>query len=395
MILRQLRTRRWPGCAVTVGIAVAGLILAPSIADAHTAAGGGQHLRASALAKVLSSSLTAVSVVPGSTDAWAVGSAASASSSAPIADWFHHNKWSKVAMKAPKNAVFTGIAAASAHSIWATGEIPSLNVPTPVLMHSTGGTFRRVKVPGIGGGDFIAAAATSPSNVWVVGIAISSLQQLPIALHWNGKKWSQTTVSATAYGLALVSVSSSGPNNTWALGDHNGALAVFQWTGKAWTNPPITVDPAAANTQELAGIATTSSTDAWTAGTHVTTNFHETTQAYTWSGAAWGRSKIPRPSSFTVIHGVSAVGNRAYVVGNVRPKTGVSEPIAMVFSGGSWQLQRVQDPKHNSYLQAVASSTKLTIAVGARYDGNDASDTVPLAEVLHGHRWTDTSSPPA
>lgn len=98
-----------------------------------------------------------------------------------------------------------------------------------VLRRVSGGSWNQVHTTP---NSLLAVAASAPTNLVAVGTT-------GLAVRWNGTAW----VSLPSAGETLVSVSTRGPNDTWALGTWSGGAAkVHHFQGTAWS--PAGLPPA-------------------------------------------------------------------------------------------------------------------------------------------------------
>ena len=374
---------------------------------AGVALGGANHARAVAVraaATPASASLNEVSVAPGTRDAWAVGGAGSSVLGGSWVLRLHGGKWQVVTAAKAATSRFDDVAAASDKEIWIAGFVQSTPpVTTPLLERSAGGSFRAVNLPTHVDGALVSVSASSTKNAWAVGYLGQAEAASPklsaLALRWNGRAWKKVPVLTGRRGFQLTAVSSSSPDNAWAIAANNttGSTLLLRWTGTRWATSPYTAPTGAV----LNGIATSSGSDTWVVGYTSTTKGVDT-YAARWNGSRWTTVPTPQSHAFSMLLGVSAIGKNAWAVGEelVKASTGRMDPLIIRFTAGAWQRQKTPNPAGQpadgqSALTGVSAvAPSFGVAVGYYFlDGGSCGPVGPEAASYQGRSWKASSLP--
>lgn len=222
--------------------------------------------------------LNGVAVVS-ATDVWAVGQYANQFTNGAYQSLIEHwdgTSWRRIDTPILGSEAFLwGVAAVSASDVWAVGSYNDSGSKTLVL-HWNGATWSVVPSPNAGYANQLRAiAAVNANDIWAVGSSSNGT----LTLHWNGATWSRVT---SPPGLVFESVSAASASDVWAVGwTYDGQInfkqientLIAHWDGSAWSavaspNPSTGTPPV----NNLYGVATVSSSDAWAVGRYTTTN---------------------------------------------------------------------------------------------------------------------------
>jgi hypothetical protein len=373
---------------VSPALAAAAVILLSSGGLAEAARSAPVTLRtAQGSSSALSSGLLdAVSAVPGTSHAYAVGNHAGfmACYGGYVLN-YNGGSWKRVRSGLSADVALNGVAAVSAKKIWIVGgtypQKSCLAPSRPFLASSSGGRFKAYSLKRLNLGDAALDGISAPSaaDVWIIGHAVSKSTRSPIVLHFNGASWKHVSIpSKLAKNQVFSSVGASGPKNVWivATNGSTGASELLHWNG-TWTSYP------AAENVYLQSVATSSADRAWVVG-----------GAYSarWNGKTW--TKVIVPKSISLLFGVSMSGTSAWAVGEeFVGNESRTVPTALQSTGRRWRLEAVPDPSESksqvnqSALTAVsAASGRFVAAVGQNGiqcgTGNDS-----FADVYTGGRW--------
>jgi hypothetical protein len=311
-------------------------------------------------------SLTAVSAVPRSKRAWAVGYAGHGASTLAYAmRSTAKGRWTSVAVKSASSVYLQGVAAGSATSIWAVGDHNVAAGQKPLIEHSTGGGFTPVKTT-LGLGSLQSVAASSAANAWAIGAHPSGS---PLVARWNGQTWAKVTLGGPAVQLSAVSVSS--PTNVWLVGVTAAGPEVAHWNGHSFDITALSAPSVVAGIVPTA-ISTTAVNNVWLAGyvpgaaasgssTLVTAHF---------DGTAWSPVSVPSRAVRNVPSSIAAIGSTVYLAGYDGPKSmNTSASFVLEYSAGRWRTDAVAKPGKNGVLLSVSASSKTAVAVGSWYAG--------------------------
>lgn len=222
------------------------------------------------------SALQAVAA-PSATDAWAVGWIGATGSL--IWHW-NGTTWTKVRLPAAVTRVVGpvgGVAATSRTNVWlaSLGRIVHWNGRRWTVISPNIGIGRRYDLTGV--------AATSARNVFAIGYTNPGSRAL--MLHWNGRQW--TCALTPRLSAELFAVSTSSPDNAWAVGNNawpvgNPAAMALHWNGRTWKQV-ITPQPGGPGT-DLQGVGFIPRSDrAWAVGFSDSVG----TLMLHWNGTAW------------------------------------------------------------------------------------------------------------
>jgi hypothetical protein len=228
--------------------------------------------------------LTAVSG-KSSNDVWAVGSRKRTSFKSPVTTITYHwdgRSWSEVATPAIDGTrySFAAVSAAASNDVWAVGTAataPSTALH-PLAAHWNGSTWSRVTLPAAvaaAGGELVGVSARAANDAWAVG----AVNGKTLALHWNGTTWSTMAtkdVPPQRTGASVVdtftAVTAIAANNVWAVGYATDTVSgsnlpnrtiVEHWDGVQWT---LTTAPSPTGHPTLTGVAAASASDVWAVG---------------------------------------------------------------------------------------------------------------------------------
>jgi hypothetical protein len=189
------------------------------------------------------SAISTVSAVPGTRQAWAVGTRAGGSTTRRTTELIHIDglSWSVAASFGPDSMV-AGVAAVSRTAAWVWGQTAPLNDPDGVKEFVdlvSDGTV--AAPPGLGWltgvpGYVSDLAASGPDNAWLVGTVRhpDGRDARPAAARWDGRSWRRVPAPPGITGVAPLST--SGPAGTWAAVSDNAGppVRLVRWTGSGW-----------------------------------------------------------------------------------------------------------------------------------------------------------------
>jgi hypothetical protein len=170
----------------------------------------------------------AISAVPGTRTAWAVGDR--------VDPELHHHGyllrfsgagWVKAAAFRPW-VHLAGVSALSGSSAWVWAP--------DYLALVSGGIVRRLQAPWMKSLYIADVASDGTANTWVAGRTLAGT----LVMHWDGRSWRRTALPAgSSIGPPLhTSMSTDGPASAWMVVGTSGDLArqwVLHWNGRAWS----------------------------------------------------------------------------------------------------------------------------------------------------------------
>lgn len=324
--------------------------------------------------------LIAVAAIPGTTNAWAVGTyqptSGDATQARGLIERWNGSAWVRVAAgTTAKGVVLNAVTAYSANDAWAVGSFIDSNAQTqPISLRWNGAKWTSVPIDGVPTEVARANAVTEigPKNVWAVGTASGGSGDSPLLWHWDGTSWDQfaPTLPDGAEGAGFTNIKRvPGPSN-WliAVGSvtMNGVdqILLERYDGSSWT--PITA-PSAASHPRAVGLAVKSARDVWITGTVARGS---TTVPYSthWNGTSWTQRVLPFASgtttgaapSISLVPGTSqawAVGYRGGGPGDI--------PLSWRWTGVKWVSANVPNPANGNVLSGVVATAAGTVwAVG-------------------------------
>jgi hypothetical protein len=101
--------------------------------------------------------------------------------------------------------------------------------------------------------------------------------------HWDGTSWKRVPSDAPA-GSNLFDVNPVSGRAAWAVGYHNGRSLIEHWNGASWKQVPNAASP---RSQTLAGVAASSSRNAWAVGNSNSGSNGGSGLILHWNGTAW------------------------------------------------------------------------------------------------------------
>jgi hypothetical protein len=243
---------------------------------------------------------------------WAVGEYGSPSKTL-IVHW-DGTSWQQMTSPSPGffDYYLFGIHVVSANDIWAVGYYNTGGqVEKSLILHWNGTTWAQVPSPDPGSSnELYAVTATSGSSAWAVGSTGSETAARPFILHWDGATWKQVAVPPLpGTGGELLGVDAISADDVWAAGnvvDSTGEQTVIlHWNGATWTRTP-SPDPGTADADySLAGLAATSATNAWAAGSEYNGATYRSLIVH-WDGTAWTTQASPNPGTGGNLSGIAA-----------------------------------------------------------------------------------------
>jgi hypothetical protein len=267
--------------------------------------------------------------------------------------------------------------------------VPLLSCPCAAALASTR-AFAVTPSPnqGTGNNELLGVAAVSARNAWSVGYYQSATcvcSQRTLSERWNGTRWKVVSTPNPATdsgdydvlrGTAAVSAS-----DVWAAGYTGNASygqdksLIEHWSGSAWSVVP---SPSPNYTQDLYGVAATSSSDAWVVGT----SFNYSPYGYGaliehWDGTSW--NVVPNPATTGLFAVTALASNNAWAIGGAQ---------IVHWNGTGWSI--VPSPQGDYYLQSVAAVSPSDVwAVGYRQvPSGEGYFYYPLVEHWNGSAWS-------
>ncbi len=280
-------------------------------------------------------------------DVWAVGSFEDTSGPSVVTKTlilhWDGTKWSQVTSPSPGTA-FSGVEAVrvvSANDVWAVGSFGSSSGETrSLILHWNGTAWKRVASPNPAVvNDLDWVTSTSSTDVWAVGL-VSSTSALAghmlrpgthiaartdprtFIVHWNGTRWSQVTSPSPGAFDFLQGVGATSTSNAWAVGttsttDTADQTLILHWNGTAWKRVTSPNPGGSSADNELSGLATTATGNAWAVGSFDDSSNNQQAFIARWDGSSWQQVQIPTTGTSSALFGVGASSSgNAWAVGS-------------------------------------------------------------------------------
>jgi hypothetical protein len=383
--------------SVTV-VAVAGAVLL-------TASGAWAGARPLTAVTGTRADLTAVTAIPGTSGAWAVGEKCpkEPEGCTPGSDEILRESasgWSEGPAPDPGGqASLVAVSADSATDAWAVGSY--FGGEKNLYLHWTGAAWKQVGGPD--NSTLTGVAAISPTDALAVGYYTSSTgATVTLALHWNGKTWAKvaTPNPGGAGDDELLGVTAVSATDAWAVGYLlTGAAGlqtlILHWNGQAWSQS--TAPRATTDGTRLSAVAAGSGTDVWAVGQYNTASDWEHPLILHWNGQAWSEQKLPRfGQNQYELDGVAATASSVWAVG-LGPCVGPSincpsKTLTMHLTSSGWHVATsvsVSDTVDQNVLAGVAvTSGSNAWAVGEYFPAAESEPVFAMLQHWNGAHWT-------
>jgi hypothetical protein len=284
-----------------------------------------------------------------STNAWGVGCYSNGGADQTLIEHWDGSTWQVQPSPNPRGSTsdtcLTGVAASSSTNAWAVGYYDNPGLET-LILHWDGTAWTVQPSPNRGGGgalnQLFGVAATSSTNAWAVGYYDNGSTYQTLIERWDGTTWKiqpSPNVRGSDNKNELMGVASTSSTNAWAVGKYRSRRGnhtlVERWDGTAWKVQP---SPNPGRFNQLSAVAATSSTNAWAVGFyhHNGVPFHTLTEH--WNGTVWKLKPSPDPGSeFNYLDGVAATSSsNAWAVGYFNNFGGLDRTIALHWNGTAW-----------------------------------------------------------
>jgi hypothetical protein len=355
------------GIVVTAGAAVAAVVIVARPAG-HTAP---PPAPARAPARAVASfsvdgSLSGV-VATSASNAWAVGSTESGTSTRTLIVRWNGTAWAQVPNPDLGTAYnIAGVAAASAGSAWAVGSTGSGTSTRTLILRWNGTAWTRVPSPSPGLDDQLTGVtATSAGSAWAVGCTgcDTGASAKTLILRWNGTAWTRVPSPSPGLDDQLAGVTATSAGSAWAVGSTgsgtssstDGKTLILRWNGNAWTTVP---NPDLGTAYyNITDVAAASAGSAWAVGC-IGCDTGARTLILRWNGAGWTRVPSPSPGTVDNLLGVTATSaDSAWAVGytGAGGKTLILRWNGQMWSGPAGQVSPAATPTPSPASSAGAS----------------------------------------
>ncbi len=349
--------------------------------------------------------LTAITAIPRSGGAWAVGEKCprQPEGCTPGNDVIlreNRSRWSAVPAPSPGGqASLVSVSADSTSDAWAVGADDGGEFN--LYLHWTGRAWHRVGGPTPDGSVLTGVSATSRRSAWAVGHYTSpDGTTVTLALHWNGRSWRKVPTPDPSTGdNELLGVRAVTASNVWAVGywldpQSRNQTLILHWNGRTWRR--AVAPPVATFGTRLSAIAAASASDAWAVGQYYSGADTDQPLILRWNGRSWSRARLPGAGSRTeMLYGVAASKSSAWAVG-LGPCLGPSincpsKSLIMHWNGRSWAVTgsiSISDATNQNSLAGVAVSGPGAWAVGSYFPAALSEPVFALLERWNGRAWS-------
>jgi len=225
--------------------------------------------------------------------AWAVGTEGYASNGSnpgtPLILRWNGTRWSRARLPGSWQGGLAAVAASSATDAWALGTNASALLIAH-LLHWNGHGWRSSAVPDFGGSinADINLAAAPGGRAW---ISTDNGGKSTVLFSWNGTSWKPQSYPCPHWGCGLIKITARTGQDAWAVGNYvnsagSGGPLALHWTGSSWTTTPVPF----IKDGYLTGVFGISSTNAWAVGAVFGS---AAMLLYHWDGTAWHKMQTP------------------------------------------------------------------------------------------------------
>lgn len=223
----------------------------------------------------------------------------------------------------------------------------------------------------------------------------SSGREVTLAERWNGTKWTvQSTPNPKSDNSYLNAVKCPAPKTCMSVGQYedssrNYEVLAARWNGKRWQLLPIPY-PKSATESDLYDLACSTAKACTAVGSYETSSGYETL-VERWNGTRWQLQSSPNPkgSKLSGLDGVACPGVKACIaVGASGPSFEKFAPLVERWNGKKWLVApsaKARGATSSTFSSVACRGEKACTAVG--YSSNRSRPYYPLAEVWSGATW--------
>ena len=226
-------------------------------------------------------------------DCWAVGYTFTGSTFATLIEHWDGSDWTVTASPNPgelEASVLYDVECSSTSDCWAVGYSASATSTRTLIERWDGTSWTIVASPNVSTLDYLRdVTCVSASDCWTVGYAYSGLNGASetLALHWNGISWQgvESPNPDPTRGSSFLAVTCASSSSCWAAGGAAGGTLIERWNGTSWSifsSPNNTVY----ESNNLSAVTCASEVDCWAVGLSVTDNEWRTLVEH-WDGTSW------------------------------------------------------------------------------------------------------------
>jgi hypothetical protein len=300
---------------------------------------------------------------------------------------------------------FNSVTASPSGRAWAVGEYYTGREGGPngaFIEQWTGRRWQLVGKP-LPNASLWSVSASGPDDAWAVGDHLVE--------HWNGRRW-RSVATASVGGNILRATAADAPREAWLVGERwrgdrkIGKTLVERWNGNRWHVVPTPNPPASGHRYDaiLQAVTVRSASDAWAVGYWLTGPHMLVSRTLIehWDGLHW--RIVPSPSVrasngvlYDILFAVTADrSDDAWAVGSYESQAGGyggegEHALVLHWNGRRWARAALPPIRERTFLHGVAARPGSAWAVGDR--GLQPHHHRALIERWDGARWTVASSP--
>jgi hypothetical protein len=353
-------------------------------------------------AQQLGSSDNSLGPIAGSspTDIWAVGDylpdATNSNQDATLTFAEHYDGTAWTVVRTPNTGVnfnsFYGLAAKDGYA-WAVGEYLNGAYQDRALIEVWNPQARSWSIadnpqPGSRRDMLFGASATAANDTWVVGDQEGANGIFEtLAEHWDGSRWTVTsTPDPGAAGNHLYAVDAVSPDDVWAVGESltgtQGEPLVEHWDGNSWA--VVSAPGVSGSDVVLDGVTVAPSGDVWAAGeADSPAGGGQPLIMHLVPGQGWqvpALPALPHGANWSNLYGVAIDGSgNVWADGTyVDPKTDNNNELVLRDDNGTWKLATVPQPGSGSNIPSGLTSIAGHLWLAGMYD--DGNQEMPLIQ---------------
>jgi hypothetical protein len=317
-------------------------------------------------------------------------------------------RWQSVAVQDPHTHLFdrfNSVSVAPPGKAWAVGDYFTGHEGGPngaFLEEWTGQRWRLVGKPLPNAAGW-SVSASGENDAWALGDHLLE--------HWNGQAWREVATARLPGSRVLHAIATRGPRDAWVVGEHwrgngkTGNPLVEHWNGTGWS-VVATPNPSAQGGRYdaiLQAVSIRSASDIWAVGYLLTGRHMQASRTLIthWNGRQW--RIVPSPSVHAsngvlnnILFAVAADSkNDAWAVGSWGSHVGGyggggDHALVLHWNGRSWSRANLPVIRERNTLLGIAARDGQAWAVG---DRGEQPHQRPLIERWDGKRWTIAQSP--
>lgn len=346
---------------------------------------------------------------PSDTNAWAVGSVTSGSSSVgnrPLIEHWDGTAWGQSAAPALSTSVsatLTAVSASSATDAWAVGYTRfNRSTFTTLGFHWNGSAWTNVtSILGFRATIPIGTLDLGPSDAYM--IANDSSLASGLLEHWDGSSWSTVTLpdpdpAHPGLNTAFDSIAATSADDVWVIGSHLREFSstllrwepyALHWNGAAWSVVSMPPLPGTDNqlAENLTGLTALAPDDVWAVGGQgdgviPPGGTPTSTLIEHWDGTAWSVVAAPSPGTDpSLVAAAARSASDIWATGYDTPAgSTVRQTLTEHFDGTSWTVQSSPVVSGGSLFTSVATGPGAGLVWAVGWSGSASTPSVLAAE---------------